>query len=152
LLNVREHIDLESYRIQQTSSGPIALEKGEGKLDPLSEHPDRAGEGEEQSPLSQIIAELNERFGTEFDEGDNVFFAELKTRMANHESIQHSAQVNIRDHVRLLFESLFPGILQTMIESNFDLYKRINDEADFRKIVIAMLFEEVYNDLKLGEN
>jgi len=51
--------------------------------------------------------------------------------MASHESIQHSAQVNTRDHVRLLFESLFPGILQTMIESNFDLYKRINDEADF---------------------
>jgi type I restriction enzyme R subunit len=147
LLNVREHIDLESYRIQQTSSGPIALEKDEGKLAPLSEHPDRAGEGEEQSPLSQIIAELNERFGTEFDEGDNVFFTELKIRMANHQSIQHSAQVNTRDHVRLLFESLFPGILQTMIESNFDLYKRINDEADFRKEVIRVLFEEVYRDV-----
>ncbi len=150
LLNVREHIDLESYRIQQTSSGPIELVQGEGMLDPLSEHPDRADEDEEQSPLSQIIAELNERFGTEFDEGDRVFFAELKTRMASHESIQHSAQVNTRDHVRLLFESLFPGVLQTMIESNFDLYKRINDEADFRKIVIAMLFEEVYKDLKMS--
>ncbi|MBN1993098.1 MAG: hypothetical protein JW953_10375 [Anaerolineae bacterium] len=151
-LNVREHIDLESYRIQQTSSGPIKLKQGEGKLDPLSEHPDRAGEDEEQSPLSQIIAELNERFGTEFDEGDKVFFAELKTRMANHEGIQHSAQVNTRDHVRLLFESLFPGVLQTMIDSNFDLYKRINDEADFRKIVIAMLFEEVYKELKVGQD
>lgn len=151
-LNIREHIDLESYRIQQTSSGTIALAQGEGRLDPLSEHPDRAGEDEEQSPLSQIIAELNERFGTEFDEGDKVFFAELKTRMANHESIQHSAQVNTRDHVRLLFESLFPGVLQTMIESNFDLYKRINDETDFRKIVMAMLFEEVYQDVVAQEN
>jgi hypothetical protein len=33
LLNVREHIDLESYRIQQTSSGPIELVQGEGMLD-----------------------------------------------------------------------------------------------------------------------
>jgi len=143
-LNLREHIDLESYRIQQTSSGSIVLAREEGKLDPMSEHPDQAGEDEEQSPLSQIIAELNERFGTEFDEGDKVFFAELKARMANHESIQHSAKVNTRDHVRLLFESLFPSILQTMIESNFDLYKRINDETDFRKIVVAMLFDDVY--------
>lgn len=146
-LNIREHVDLESYRIQQTSSGSIALERKNGRLDPLSAHPDRAGGEEEQSPLSQIIAELNERFGTEFDEGDRVFFAELKTRMANHESIQHSAQVNTRDHVRLLFESLFPGVLQTMIESNFDLYKRITDETDFRKIVMGMLFEEVYKEV-----
>ena len=146
-LNIREHIDLESYRIQQTSSGSIVLGQEDGRLDPLSEHPDRAGEEEEQTPLSQIIAELNERFGTEFDEDDIVFFAELKTRMANNESIQHSAQVNTREHVRLLFESLFPGVLQTMIESNFDLYKRINDETDFRKIVIAMLFEEVYKEV-----
>lgn len=146
-LNIREHIDLESYRIQQTSSGSIVLGQEDGRLDPLSEHPDRAGEEEEQTPLSQIIAELNERFGTEFDEDDIVFFAELKTRMANNESIQHSAQVNTREHVRLLFESLFPGVLQTMIESNFDLYKRINDETDFRKIVMAMLFEEVYQEV-----
>jgi len=151
-LNIREHIDLESYRIQQTSSGSITLVQGEGKLDPLSEHPDRTGEDEEQLPLSQIIAELNERFGTEFDEGDRVFFAELKARMANHQSIQHSAQVNTRDHVRLLFETLFPGVLQTMIDSNFDLYKRINDETDFRKIVMAMLFEEVYKDVATQGN
>lgn len=150
-LNLREHIDLESYRIQQTTSGSILLAQGDGELNPLSEHPDKAGADEEQSPLSQIIAELNERFGTEFDEGDKVFFAELRTRMANHESIQHSAKVNTRDHVRLLFESLFPGVLQTMIESNFDLYKRINDEVDFRKIVMAMLFEEVYQDIVAAE-
>lgn len=52
-----------------------------------------------------------------------------------------------RDHVRLLFDSLFSGVLQTMIESNFDLYKRINDETDFRNSVITMLFDQVYQDL-----
>lgn len=148
MLNLREHIDLESYRVQQTSSGSITLNKENGKFDPISEHPMGADEDEEQSPLSQIIAALNERFGTEFDEGDKVFFTELKTRMANHESIQQSAQVNTREHVLLLFESLFPGELQTMIETNFELYKRVTEEADFRSTVIAMLFEEVYESLK----
>ncbi|MEZ4865552.1 MAG: type I restriction endonuclease [Caldilineaceae bacterium] len=147
MLNLREHIDLESYRIQQSFSGSIALEGENGKLDPAAEHPMNAGEDEEQSPLSLIIADLNERFGTEFDEGDKVFFTELKTRMANHESIKQSAQVNTREHVMLLFESLFPGVLQTMIETNFDLYKRVTEEADFRSTVVAMLFNEVYKEL-----
>ena len=147
-LSVQENIDLESYRIQQTHSGPLALEQQNGGvLDPLSEHPVGGEDEEIKEPLSQILAELNERFGTEFDDGDKVFFAELSTRLANHESIQHSARVNSKEHVRLLFESLFPGVLQTMIESNFDLYKRITDSAEFRQTVIAMLFEEVYPHL-----
>ena len=115
---------------------------------PAADHPMDAGDEEEQSPLSQIIADLNERFGTEFDEGDRVFFTELKTRMANHESIKQSAQVNTREHVMLLFESLFPGVLQTMIETNFDIYKRVTEEADFRSNVIGMLFDEVYKELE----
>jgi type I restriction enzyme R subunit len=76
------------------------LTQQESLLDPLAEHP--LGADEEQSLLSQIIAELNERFGTEFDDSDKVFFAELKTRVANHESIQHSASQHPRARVPAL--------------------------------------------------
>ncbi|MEM7539302.1 MAG: type I restriction endonuclease subunit R, partial [Chloroflexota bacterium] len=151
-LSLREHIDLESYRVQQKFSGAIALEKQRGELDPMSEHAMRTGEEEEKSPLSELIDELNKRFGTEFDEADKVFFAELKARMANHESMKASAQVNTRENLLLLFESLFPGVLQTMIENNFDLYKRVTEETDFRSAIIAMLFEEVYEELKKDES
>ncbi len=150
-LRAQEHADLESYRIQKTFEGSIALETGDAVLDPIGDSPLGGGHDDENARLSEIIAELNERFGTNFDEGDRVFFAELKTRMVNQESLKSSASSNSQAHVRLLFEALFPSVLQTMIENNFDLYKKITDEADFREEVIRSIFSEAYKEWKKGE-
>ncbi|MCP5096312.1 MAG: hypothetical protein GY943_12240 [Chloroflexi bacterium] len=147
-LRVQEHADLESYRIQKTFEGNIVLENGDMVLDPIGDSPLGGGRDDENARLSEIIAELNERFGTNFDEGDRVFFAELKTRMVNQESLKSSASSNSQAHVRLLFEALFPSVLQTMIENNFDLYKKITDEADFREDVIRFIFSEAYKEWK----
>jgi type I restriction enzyme R subunit len=147
LLNVAENVDLESYRVQQTSQGKIELARGEGWLSPLSELEMIEQDRSEQAELSKIIAEMNDRFGTEFDEGDRVFFAELRTRLASHESLQQSAKVNSRENVRLLHDVLFNAVLQTMIESNFDLFKRINDDVEFGRVIREKLFDQVYREI-----
>ncbi|MCP4415062.1 MAG: type I restriction endonuclease subunit R, partial [Chloroflexi bacterium] len=149
-LNVQEHADLESYRIQKQFEGQIELEKGDGLLEPMGDGLMGNGREDEKLRLSEIIAELNERFGTVFDEGDHVFFAELKTRMVNQDSLRSSTVNNSQEHVRLLFEALFPSVLQTMIENNFDLYKKITDESDFREEVIKFIFSEAYREWERG--
>ena len=123
------------------------MRKGEGKLDPLSDLESSSPEEQEKAALSQIIAEINERFGTEFTEADRVFFAELKTRLASNESLQESAKANPRESVRLLHDTLFDAVLQTMIETNFDMFKKINDNESFGKYVKERLFEQVYTDI-----
>jgi type I restriction enzyme R subunit len=60
---VQQKIDMESYRIQQTSSGPIKLERQAGQLQPQKSKEHYGPGAEELEPLSQIVAELNERFG-----------------------------------------------------------------------------------------
>src|SRR5438552_10112689 len=60
---VQQNIDMESYRIQQTGSGRIALERKAGLLDPMSTKDKGGTAPEEMDTLSHIIAELNERFG-----------------------------------------------------------------------------------------
>jgi type I restriction enzyme, R subunit len=60
---VQQNIDMESYRIQQTGSGRIALERKVGLLDPVSTKSDPRPQAEELEALSRIIAELTERFG-----------------------------------------------------------------------------------------
>ena len=63
LLEVQQNIDMESYRIQQSSSGKIPLERRPGILDPVSTKTGYGVEPEELETLSRIIAELNDRFG-----------------------------------------------------------------------------------------
>ena len=153
-LQVAENVDLESYRIVETRSGPIKLDEENGWIDPLSDLDSALPDDPEQAVLSKIIAELNERFGTDFDEGDRVFFAELKTRLAENESLQESAKVNSRENVQLLHDTLFNAVLQTMIDSNFDMFKRINDNEEFSRQVRQVIFEQVYQDIleRIQEN
>lgn len=66
---------------------------------------------------------------------------------AANESLQASAKVNSRNSVRLLHDALFDAVLQTMIDSNFDMFKRINDNEDFGRAVREKIFEQVYREL-----
>lgn len=146
-LQVAENVDLESYRIVQTHKGSIKLDDENGWIDPLSELENYFPDDPEQEALSKIITELNDRFGTNFDEGDKVFFAELKTRLSENESLQQSAKVNSRENVQLLYEVLFTSVLQTMIDSNFEMFKRINDNDEFAKQVREVIFDQVYHEM-----
>ena len=60
---IQENIDMESYRIREQYAGKISLARGNGQLDPqdLKDHQKPIDELE---VLSQIIKELNDRFGT----------------------------------------------------------------------------------------
>jgi len=60
---VQQNIDMESYRIQQTGSGTIALDRKAGVLDPVGTKGGHGITPEEMEALSRIIAGLNERFG-----------------------------------------------------------------------------------------
>ncbi|HHG90166.1 MAG TPA: type I restriction endonuclease subunit R [Devosia sp.] len=146
-LSVRELVDLESYRIQQTHSGKISLPHGQGQIDPLSDLEASSLTDPEKAALSQIIQEINERFGTEFTEADRVFLAELKAQLVANESLQASAKTNPPESVRLLHDALFEAVMQTMIESNFEMFKRINDDESFGRAVREKIFQLVYREL-----
>jgi len=153
-LRAAEYADLESYRIQKTFSGKIGLESGVGTLDPLSNLDSAVIKDPEKAALSEIIAEINQRFGADFTEADRVFFAELKTRLADNDSLQASAKANTRENVQLLHDALFNAVLQTMIDSNFEMFKRINDNEEFGQLVRARIFDQVYQEIldKLNSN
>lgn len=144
---IHELVDLESYRIQQTFNGTIKLHPGKSQLDPLADLESSELTDPEKAALSQIINEINERFGTEFTEADRVFFAELKTRLSSNDSLQASAKANSRESVRLLHDALFDAVLQTMIDNNFEMFKRINDNEEFSKLVKEKVFEQVYGEI-----
>jgi type I restriction enzyme R subunit len=146
-LRAAEYADLESYRIQKTFSSKIGLQSGVGTLDPLSNLDSAVIKDPEKAALSEIIAEINQRFGTDFIEVDRVFFAELKTRLSENESLQASAKANTKENVQLLHDALFNSILQTMIDSNFEMFKRINDNEEFGQIVRAKIFDQVYQEI-----
>lgn len=140
---ITENINMDSYRIQQIFSGTIQLEKGTGEVKPIEGMGTRQAEDIKEF-LSRIIQEVNERFGTDFTEGDKVFFAELQTRLQENQTLIESAKNNTKAALKLVYEHIFNDKLQEMIDSNFDIYKRITENEEFGKFIKEKMFEEVY--------
>jgi len=147
-VEIADNVNMDTYRVQQISSGSIELEKASGLLKPISGVGTGKRVGEEKEFLSRIISEVNDRFGTDFTEGDKVFFAELETRLAANETLNQSAKTNTKDALKLVFAHIFQDQLHGMVESNFDIYKKIVEDAEFGQFVKEKMFEEVYTKIK----
>lgn len=138
---IQQHIELESYRIQQTSSGKIKLERGAKELDPIGPKGASTPIPEELEPLSQIIQQLNQRFGTDFSDDDKVFIEQLEMKLDNSDTLKASIRVNSPENARLTFNNVVNDQIQEMIEANFKFYKQVNDDPDFAKALLNWLFQ-----------
>jgi len=139
---VQQNIDMESYRLQQTSRGAIPLERRAGQLDPMRTQERRDASDESLEPLSQIIAELNERFGLSLGPEHKVTLQQLRDALDDDPGLDASARVNSRENVRLTFDPKVEDKIQEIVETNFDLYKRITDDPVFGQAIKNLLFDD----------
>lgn len=139
---VQQNIDMESYRIQQTGNGKISLERKTGLLEPISTKGQRGSAPEEMEALSRIIAELNERFGLNLGPEHRVTLGQMMERLDADQALDASARVNTRENVRLTFDQKVEHVIQEIVDSNFDLYKRITDDHSFGEAIKNFLFDQ----------
>jgi type I restriction enzyme R subunit len=143
---IQQKIDMESYRIRQSWKGKIKLERGEGELEPIGAKGELVPDQFEL--LSQIIRDLNERFGTDFTEEDKVFIQQLEERLVGDPALVASVRVNTPENARLTFDHVVTDRLQDMVDTNFKFYKRITDGREFSKFFLDWLFERFRSNLK----
>jgi type I site-specific restriction-modification system R (restriction) subunit len=139
---VQQNIDMESYRIQQTGGGRIALERRPGVLEPVSTKQGHGATPEELEALSRIIAELNERFGLNLGPEHRVTLSQMMEKLDDDAALDAAARVNTRENVRLTFDQKVEHVIQEIVDSNFDLYKRITDDRAFGEAVKNFLFDQ----------
>ncbi|HEY6198132.1 MAG TPA: RNA-binding domain-containing protein [Candidatus Binatia bacterium] len=139
---VQQNIDMESYRLQQTASGRIALDRRPGVLDPILTKGSQGATPEELEALSRIIAELNERFGLNLGPEHRITLEQMMDRLDADPGLDASARVNTRENVRLTFDQKVEHVIQDIVDSNFELYKRITDDRAFGEVIKNLLFDQ----------
>jgi type I site-specific restriction-modification system R (restriction) subunit len=139
---VQQNIDMESYRIQQTANGKIGLERRPGVLEPAGSRTPQAIAPEELETLSRIIAELNERFGLNLGPEHRVTLGQMMDKLDQDAALDAAARVNTRENVRLTFDHKVEHVIQEIVDSNFDLYKRITDDRAFGEAIKNFLFDQ----------
>jgi type I restriction enzyme R subunit len=138
---VQQNIDMESYRIQQTSSGRISPDRKAGVLDPVGTKGAHGIAPEEMEMLSRIISELNERFGINLGPEHKVTLGQMMERLDDDAALDAAARANTRENVRLTFDQKVEYVIQEIVDSNFELYKRITDDRAFGEALKNFLFD-----------
>ena len=139
---VQQNIDMESFRIQRTSRGKIALERHVRSLDPAGSKALGGPITQEEEALSRIIEALNERFGLNIGPEHRVTLEHIRSALDQDAALDASAWVNTRENVRLTFGPKVEKKIQEIIETNFKLYKRITDDADIGRVLKNLLFDD----------
>ncbi len=139
---VQRNIDMESYRIQQTGQGEIKLPRGSGTIDPRKIGIQPGGSQEEIEALSRIIAELNDRFGLNLGPEHRVTLRQMMDKLEGDAALDAATRVNTRENVRLTFDHKVEEVIEDIVDSNFDLYKRITDDRSFGELVKTLLFDQ----------
>ena len=150
-IEVQQNIDMESYRIRETSSGRVALDRRAGVLDPVGSKDTHGLQPDEVETLSRIIAELNERFGLDLGPEHRVTLGQMMERLDGDAALDAAARVNTRENVRLTFDHKVEQVIQEIVDSNFDLYKRITDDRSFGDVIKDLLFDRYLRDHRSAE-
>ena len=149
-----DEVAMEYYRLQKIKDGSIDLIAGEeSDLDGLSEAGIKRGK-EEKGPLSEIIDVLNERFGTEFEEADRLFFEQIEAELMEDETLRTQAKVNKLDTFKYAFEEMFVDKLIDRMDQNQEIFEKILEDQSFGRLVKELMMKKVYARLNeaVGDN
>jgi len=144
-LQLTDEVALEYYRLQKIAEGAIGLDKdanGElsGTLEAGLKRPK-----DEEAKLSEIINVLNDRFGTEFEEADRLFFDQIETELMQDETLQSQAKVNKIDTFKYAFEDLFLTKLIDRMDQNQDIFEKILEDKAFGDLVKEIMMKSIYS-------
>ena len=143
-----DEVRLEYYRLQKISEGSISLRDGEAR--PL-DGPAEVGSGlvrPQPVPLSQLIDIVNERFGTDFNQADQLFFDQIIEAAMTDDGLRQAAAVNPGDKFELVFKSLLENLFIERMDQNEEIFVRFMNDGSFQKIVTAWMASEAYRRLR----
>jgi type I restriction enzyme R subunit len=143
-----DEVRLEYYRLQKISEGSIDLKEGQARR---LDGPSEVGTGllrEERVALSQLITLLNERFGTDFNQADQLFFDQIVEVAALDEGLKRAATANSSDRFELVFKNLLETLFVERMDQNEDIFIRFMNDPTFQKLITNWLSSETYKKLR----
>ena len=147
-----DDIRLEYYRLQKISEGSISLR--DGKADPLN-GPREVGSGlvrEQPVPLSRLIDVINDRFGTDFTDADQLFFDQIVEAALADEGLRQAAQANPEEKFAIMFNRVLESLFIERMDQNEDIFARFINDQGFQKLVATWLVGDVYKRLQATFN
>ena len=103
---------------------------------------------EDKAPLSEIIEVLNERFGTQFNEEDRLFFQQIKERAVHNRKVVETALANPLDKFELGVRKLIEDLMIERMTENDKIVTRYMGDKDFQSASYPILAREIFEAVR----
>jgi type I restriction enzyme R subunit len=148
IYNFDDDVALKFYRLQKIGEGSIVMEPG-ARYEVSG--PTSVGTGVargDEIELSKLIDLLNERFGTEFKPGDQLFFESIREDAVADSSLRQAALANTMENFGFVFRKALEGLFIDRMEQNEEITAKFMNEDQFRDAVSQHLLKEVYEKIR----
>jgi type I restriction enzyme R subunit len=139
-----EHVRLEYFRLQKISEGSINLSEGQATT---LNGPTEVGSGalkDEAVHLSKLITLINDRFGTDFNEADQLFFDQIVEAAIRDGRLADIALANTLEKFQLVFRQLLESLFIERMDTNEEIFSRFMGENEFNSAISEALAKQVY--------
>ena len=143
-----DEVALQYFRLQQVTDGSIDLSEGEPYV---LKGPSDVGTGmvrEEHVGLSTLVDTLNERFGTDFTEADQLFFDQIRRTAEEDDAIVEAAQANTLPDFAAYMDKVIDELFIDRMEGNEDIFSRVMTDPAFRSAAHAHLAKEIFDRIR----
>ena len=139
-----DEVALRFFRLQQMTEGSIDLSDGEA--DPLKGPTDvgTAQVKDEDVTLSSLIDRLNERFGTNFTDADQLFFDQIRASAENNENIAEVARANSFKDFASYLDRMLDELFIARMEGNEEIFSKVMTDTAFRSAAHEHLASEIF--------
>ncbi|MHB8289434.1 MAG: type I restriction endonuclease subunit R [Acidimicrobiales bacterium] len=143
-LDLGTEVELTHLKTEMTFEGSLSLDADAGEVRSIFGE----GRGTEVDAhlehLSEIIDELNERFGLNLNERDQLLFDQFEETWAADPGVVDQARSNTLENFRLVFDHRFLDTVVSRMDENEAIFKRILDDEEFRQVLTDLYAGRVY--------
>ncbi|MBN1380002.1 MAG: type I restriction endonuclease subunit R [Gammaproteobacteria bacterium] len=151
-VRITDEVGLQYYRLERVFSGALDLREGDEQYVKSPTDVGTKKAKDEDAPLSEIIKVLNERFATDFNEEDRLFFEQIKEKATNHSKIISTALANPLDKFRLGIKKQIEELMIQRMSDNDKIVTRYMDDPVFQDSAFQILAKEVFEAIHSKEN
>ena len=143
-----DEVALRFFRLQQMIEGSIDL--SEGETDPLKGPTDvgTARAKDVEVTLSSLIDLLNERFGTDFTEADQLFFDQIRASAENDQNIAEAARANNFANFASYLDRMLDELFIARMQGNEEIFSRVMSDTEFRSVAHEHLAREIFRRVR----
>jgi type I restriction enzyme R subunit len=143
-LDLGTEVELTHLKTEMTFEGSLSLDADSGEVKTIFGEGRGAKADPQLEHLSEIVDELNERFGLDLDERDQLLFDQFEETWAADPQVVDQARSNTLENFRLVFDHRFIDTVVSRMDENEAIFKRILDDEEFRQVLMDLYARRVY--------